>query len=165
MKSKRRLFFTLFVLIGSLVALTRLSNDGNALVYANGTTQEKILVSVSNSTWTDDVLYTLNPDGSGQASLFDFHSHPKHTAGRILQPCVAADGGAIYFSSDNAYAYTPASRNLFRIASDGSWWDQITPGPNSGSWNQPYLCRRPGADDAFQDQGERRWQPGPKLDR
>jgi hypothetical protein len=104
---------------------------------STGDLQEKILVPISNDTATDDTLYSLNPDGSGLTKLFDFHNHPKHTTGHILQPRIAPDGGAIYFSSDHAYVYTPASRNLFRIAPDGSWCDQITPGPNSGLWNQP----------------------------
>ncbi len=26
------------------------------------------------------------------------------------------------------------------MAADGSWWEQITPGPNSGRWNQPCPC-------------------------
>jgi hypothetical protein len=99
--------------------------------------QEKIIVSISNNARNDDTLYTLNPDGGELTKLFDFHSHPKDTSGLILQPRIAPDGGIIYFSSDNAHFYTPASRNLFRIASDGSWWDQITLGPNSGLWDQP----------------------------
>jgi len=43
----------------------------------------------------------------------------------------------VYFSSDNCYVYTPARRNVFRIASDGSWVEQITPGPASGLWGLP----------------------------
>ena len=105
---------------------------------ANSAHEEKIVVTIANdATGTDYTLYTLQPNGSGQTALFDFHSHPQDTTAGIWQPRVAPDGATIYFSSDNAYLFTPASRNLFRIASDGSWWDQITPDANSGQWNQP----------------------------
>ena len=135
MKSRQQKTFALAVTLAGLLALAWLPGDGGIAMGANGTTQEKIIVSISNDTWTDDTLYTMNPSGGGLTKLFDFHSHPKDTTGRIFQPRVAPDGSAIYSSSDNAYLYTPASRNLFRIASDGSWWDQITPDSNSGRWN------------------------------
>jgi hypothetical protein len=100
--------------------------------------KEKILVSVSSSDpRPDSTLYTLDPAGTEQAELFSFHDHPQHKAGSIWQPRIAPDGGTIYFSSDHAYAYTPARCNLFRIGADGSWQEQITPGPNSGRWDQP----------------------------
>lgn len=137
MKSRQQKTFALAAILAGLLMLAWLPGNGGASMDANGTTQEKIIVSISNDTWTDDTLYTMNPSGGGLTKLFDFHSHPKDTTGRIFQPRVAPDGSAIYSSSDNAYLYTPASRNLFRIASDGSWWDQITPDSNSGRWNQP----------------------------
>ena len=127
-------FFNLcaFTIFATLLALS-----GGRLARATPQAEEKIIVSIANAAWDDDTLYTLNPDGSGQTKLFDFHSHPKDPSARIFQPRVAPGGDSIYFSSDNAYLYTPASRNLFRIASNGSWWDQITPDVNSGLWNQP----------------------------
>lgn len=140
MQGKRTLALLTFTLAGLAPLLFQPADAGSTALSANGEPQSKILVSIADDTWTDDTLYTLEPDGSGQTRLFDFHSHPKHTIGRIWQPRVASDGGSVYFSSDNAYAYTPASRNLFRIAADGSWWDQITPGPNSGRWDQPCPC-------------------------
>lgn len=119
------------ILVICLVWLTR------GVVFGQG----KILVSVSNNnTFTDDSLYIMNPDGSGQRKLFDFHRHPKHNSGRILFPRVSRDGRYIYFSSDNSFAYTPAGRNLFRIPVNGSRWEQITPGPHSGKWNMPCPC-------------------------
>ena len=127
-------FLTICTLI-IFAALLTLS--GGRPTCATPRAEEKILVSIANTAWDDDTLYTLNPDGSGQTKLFDFHNHPRDPSARIWQPRVAPGGGSIYFSSDNAYLYTPASRNLFRIASDGSWWDQITPDVNSGLWNQP----------------------------
>jgi Tol biopolymer transport system component len=102
------------------------------------TSEEKIVISIANdAAGSDYTLYTVNPDGSGQAQLFDFHSHPQDVTGGIWQPRISPDGAHIYFSSDNAYLFTPAARNLFRITSDGSTWNQITPDVNSGKWNQP----------------------------
>jgi hypothetical protein len=82
----------------------------------------------------------MNPDGSAKARLFDFHNHPRDATARIYDLRVAPDGSAIYFSSDHACYWTPADYNLFRIAPDGSWHDQITPGPQSGLWDQPCPC-------------------------
>jgi hypothetical protein len=131
---------TLIVLAG-LILCYGLTGNGGAIVSAKETAQEKILVAVGASGGApDSTLYTLNPDGSGQACLFDFHAHPKDTTGGIWNPRIAPAGDAIYFASDNAYLYTPASRNLFRVGADGSWWEQLTPGPNSGRWNQPCPC-------------------------
>jgi hypothetical protein len=121
-----------------LLTLASLATSGTRPASAAGQATEKILVSIANDdTWLADTLYTLNPDGSGQTKLFDFQNHPHDSMGRIWQPRVAPDGATIYFSSSNAKFWTPASRNLFRIAADGSWWDQITPDPNSGLWDQP----------------------------
>lgn len=105
------------------------------------TGRETILVSIAaDGKFIDDTLYTMNPDGSGSAPLFNFHNHPRHNQGRILQPRIAADGKTIYFSSDNSYAYTPANRNIFRITSNGTYFEQLTPGPNSGKWGAPCPC-------------------------
>jgi hypothetical protein len=130
-------FFRFTILAALLTLVIPLALGGGRTARAAAQAEEKILVSISDESWNDDTLYTLNPDGSGQTLLFDFHSHPKDPAARIYQPRVAPGGGSIYFSSNAAYLYTPARRNLFRIASDGSWWDQITPDSNSGLWNQP----------------------------
>lgn len=101
-------------------------------------TNEKILVSISSSELlSNDTLYTLNPDGGDLARLFDFRNHPRHDRGGIWQPRIASGGDAVYFCSDHAYLYTPATRNLFRITADGRHLQQITPGPNSGRWDQP----------------------------
>lgn len=106
-----------------------------------GSAQEKIIVSISNNTTsTDDTLYIMNPNGTGATPLFNFHKHPKHNQGLIVYPRVSTDGKSIYFASDNAYAYTPASRNIFRISADGKKWEQLTPGPNSGKWHTPCPC-------------------------
>jgi hypothetical protein len=121
-----------FFLLSFLIALSMGS------VHALGS--EKILVSLANANGNDSVLWVMNPDGSGSKQLFNFHRHPRHNQGLILQPRIAPGGGFIYFSSDNAYAYTPASRNLFRITADGSRWEQLTPGPNSGKWGAPCPC-------------------------
>jgi hypothetical protein len=138
MRNGRQKTFALTVVLACLLVLGWLPGEGDASMIANGAAQEKIIVSISSGAVTpDDTLYTLNPDGSGKTKLFDFQGHPKDTEAGMWHLRVAPDGSAIYFSSDNAYLWTSASRNLFRIASDGSWWDQITPGPNSGQWNQP----------------------------
>ncbi len=147
MKRSRKLLAPLLVLF-VLVLLGGLAKGGTATVSASaiGTaqtdaTQEKILVAIGASGGLpDSALYTLNPDGSGQTPLFDFHSHPKDTTGGIWHPRIEPGGGAVTFSSDNAYLFTPASRNLFRVGTDGSWETQITPGPNSGRWNQSCPC-------------------------
>jgi len=136
---KQRRILILIVSLVSLLTLTGLPGSTSAsMKIGPAATQEKILVSIANdTTGSDHTLYTLNPDGGGQTTLFNFHSHPEDTTASIWQPRIAPDGATIYFSSDNAYLFTPASRNLFRIASDGSWWDQITPDIYSGKWNQP----------------------------
>lgn len=129
------------MLLTGFLAFSLKAGAGGEPVNGIAATQEKILVSIgSGGGPADSTLYTLNPDGSGQARLFDFHAHPRDTTGGIWNPRVAPTGDAIYFASDSAYLYTPASRNLFRVAADGSWWEQITPGPNSGRWNQPCPC-------------------------
>lgn len=139
MKSKQHKALALVVTLGGLLALMWLpANEGKAMG-ADGTSQEKIVVSIANDL-TDDTLYTINPDGSGKARLFDFHNHSHDAAGRIYDLRVAPDGRVIYFSSDHACYWTPADYNLVRIASDGSWHDQITPGPQSGLWEQPCPC-------------------------
>jgi hypothetical protein len=100
--------------------------------------REKILVSISNGdALPDDALYSMNPDGSGQTRPFDFHAQPVYQTGGIWQPRIAPDGGSIYFRSDHGHIHTPASSNLFCITADGSECEQLTPGPNSGRWNQP----------------------------
>lgn len=140
MKDPRAFLVTLILLAGLVFALG-LSREGGAAVAATGATQEKILVSIGASGGVpDSTLYTLNPDGSGQTRLFDFHNHPRDTSGGIWHPRIEPGGGAVTFSSDSAYLFTPASRNLFRVGTDASWWAQITPGPNSGRWDQPCPC-------------------------
>jgi hypothetical protein len=100
--------------------------------------EEKILVSISSGdALPDDTLYIMDPDGNGQARLFDFHGQPMHQTGGIWQLRIASDRRSIYFCSDHGYIHTPASSNLFRIAADGNRCEQLTPGPNSGRWNQP----------------------------
>jgi len=126
------------VVMVSLLTFVGLAGGTSASMTAStAPPQERILISIANDLWTDDTLYTLTTNGSGQTRLFDFHNHSQDADGRIWQPRVAPDGVTIHFSSDSGYLWTPASRNLFRIASDGTWWDQITPDVNSGQWNQP----------------------------
>ncbi|MCD4669899.1 MAG: hypothetical protein K8S14_05590, partial [Actinomycetia bacterium] len=135
---KQRRILILVVSLVSLLTLTGLPGSTSASMKTSlVATQEKIVVSIADTTGSDHTLYTLNPDGSGQTALFNFHSHPQDITASIWQPRIAPDSTTIYFNSDNAYLFTPASRNLFRIASDGSWWDQITPDVYSGKWNQP----------------------------
>jgi hypothetical protein len=113
-----RMFVALLVLAPSLAAAP--------------VTVERLLVSIGDALGVDDTLVSLAPDGTDRQPLFDFHEHPKHTTGRVLTPRIAPDGQHIYFCSDHAFVYTPASRNLFRIRADGSGLQQLTPGPCSG---------------------------------
>ncbi len=141
MRIRRQPASILVMALAGLLALLWLPASGGVSMPTNGMTQEKILIAVGASGGVpDSTLYTLNPDGSGQTRLFDFRGHPKDTTGGIWNPRIGSGGGAVYFASDNAYLFTPASRNLFRVAADGSWWEQLTPGPNSGRWNQPCPC-------------------------
>jgi len=131
----RRLTAIIFMLTLLLLALHSPYGE-----FARASTNEKIFVAIdAGKALPEATLYTLNPDGSGKTRLFDFRNHPKDSNGGMWD-LRQGTGGAIYFASDNAYLFTPASRNLFRVAADGSWWDQITPGPNSGLWNQPCPC-------------------------
>lgn len=99
-----------------------------------------VLVSLHDPAAGSDTLIALDP-ATGQARpLFNFAGHPRHKAGLILGPRVDASGKLIYFSSDNSFAYTPFRRNLFAITADGQAWQQITPGANSGRWDQPCPC-------------------------
>lgn len=142
MKSKGQKVIALAAVVAATVAVVILALHGGRMAYAATAREEKIIVSLCNDpgTWLDDTLYTLNPDGSDQTALFDFHSHLKDPNGRIFSPRIAPDGNTIVFHSDNAYLFTPADRNIFVIPSDGARWDQITPGPNSGKWNEPCPC-------------------------
>ena len=102
--------------------------------------EEKVFVGIDAGGVSPDAsLYTMNPDGSGKAPLFDFMRHPKDTAAGIWDLRTGADG-QIYFASDNAYLFTPASRNLFCVSADTRELAQITPGPNSGRWDQACPC-------------------------
>ncbi len=96
----------------------------------------KILFSVSDNTQTNSIMYVLEPNTGKVEELFSFKNHPRVNTGTIFDISVSSDGKEIYFSSNNAYAYTPFSSNIFRIASDGSWIDQITPDKNSGYWEK-----------------------------
>ncbi len=62
-----------------------------ASVHALGS--EKILVSLANANGNDSVLWVMNPDGGGSKQLFNFHRHPRHNQGLILQPRIAPGGG------------------------------------------------------------------------
>ena len=141
-----RIFQT--ILAAAVIALLTLSwtaNPTNQSALAEGggvaVTGEKILVSLSNNAtnWNDDTLYAINPsDGGGQTKVYDFHnfSNTHYQTGEIWAPRVSADGKQIYFHSTHTYLFTPAGRNAFRVASDGSGIDQITPGEKSGIWGQ-----------------------------
>jgi len=132
-----------FILLLAPISLLLLAwPQAESLTTASGLgAQERILVAIdAGGSLPDTTIYVLNPDGSGKARLFDFHSQPKDTRGGVWGLRVA--GNAIYFHSDHANLYTPASRNLFRIPADGRWLDQITPGPHAGDWNQPCPCGR-----------------------
>lgn len=137
------LLIALFILItvGISVVATQQAVPANAAAPHNNSAQatEKIIVALANetTTWADATFYTINPqDGSDKTPLFDFHSQSKLTTGELYAPRMSADGKYIYFHSQHAYIYTPARRNLFRIATQANTLDQITPGPNSGMWGQ-----------------------------
>lgn len=101
---------------------------------------EKIVVSVTNATQTDDVLYLVNADGTGQQVFFSFRNHPKFKNGRILDLAVDRASGRILFSSDHAYLFTPAGFNIFSLSADGRQLKQLTPGPYSGKWDGKCPC-------------------------
>ncbi|RME84993.1 MAG: hypothetical protein D6775_04040, partial [Caldilineae bacterium] len=123
-----------------LIALIIWPLTGQAVVMsAENSVQEKIFMAVdAGGSLADATIYALNPDGSGQAPIFDFHGQPKDPRGGVWGLRLVGD--ELYFHSDHADLYTPASRNLFRIPIDGAWLDQITPGPHAGDWNQPCPC-------------------------
>jgi hypothetical protein len=100
--------------------------------------EDVIFVSVSQDTptWTNDGLYTIKPDGSNSAGFFDFSGQPRIKSGRIMGLRQSLDKKHLYFHSNHAYIYTPASRNLFRMELASRSLDQITPGPNSGEFGK-----------------------------
>jgi broad specificity phosphatase PhoE len=58
------------IVLAGLLLCHGLPGDGGVMVSANGTAQEKILVAVGASgSVPDSTLYTLNPDGSGSATV------------------------------------------------------------------------------------------------
>ena len=125
----RKLSFLLSILLMIFTVTT--------IVYANS---EKIILSVTDASDVSDMnneLYIMNSDGGNIQKLFSFKNHPKVQIGSIYDLHISQDGKTIFFSSDNAFVYTPVSTNIFRIASDGSWIDQITPDENSGYWDKP----------------------------
>ena len=98
----------------------------------------KIFVSLAGdtTTWSNDSLFIINPDGTGKTKIFDFSGNTHAPSGSIVHPRIG-NSGQVFFSSNNAYLWTPARRNLFRISVDGAGRDQITPDRNSGLWDQP----------------------------
>ncbi len=102
--------------------------------------KEVIIFSLTDPVKDDGKLFIMNPQGGKTQEIFSFHTHPKIRKGSIYTPRIAKDGKTIYFSSDNAFAYTPFRANIFRVASDGSWVDQITPNSNSGRWDVGCPC-------------------------
>ncbi|MBN1483361.1 MAG: carboxypeptidase regulatory-like domain-containing protein [Chloroflexia bacterium] len=101
---------------------------------------ESIIFALADADNNSATLYTMHPDGSGAAELFSFAGHPRDPTGLIWHPRLAADGRSLYFSSDHAYLYTPAGRNIFCLDLEQKRCEQLTPGPHSGRWDQggPY---------------------------
>lgn len=131
--SKLNVLFKFFAIAG-IFLLSGFLFAGTAL------SEEKIIYSILNASGDTSTLYTMNPDAANQQKLFSFESNPKDTQGKINNLFITHDGKSIYFNSNNNYLYTPARNNIFRISSDGTQSEQITPGPNSGKWNQPCPC-------------------------
>jgi hypothetical protein len=84
-------------------------------------------------------IFMMEPDGTGQKRIFDFKWNMFDSTGHIFDIAVDSSGKKMFFSSDNAHMWTPLSRNIFAIRSDGSGFDQLTPLPESGNWNE--VCR------------------------
>ncbi len=101
---------------------------------------EKIVFSLTDPVKQDSAIFIMDPEGAKVEKIFDFYLHPKHPTGSIYDVRLSGDGRMIYFSSNNAFAYTPFSTNIFRVTSDGSWIDQITPDSNSGKWEEGCPC-------------------------
>lgn len=99
-----------------------------------------ILISMHDAPKRTDILVAMDPATGNSWPVYNFSGHPRHKSGLIMSPRVDASGQQIFFSSDNSFAYTPFRRNLFRITTDGRGWQQITPGVNSGRWDQPCPC-------------------------
>ncbi len=125
--------FFLFPFIAGIVMLSSIS--AGSPVWGD---EGKIFVSLAwnTTTWSNDSLFFIDPDGSGKTKIFDFSGNVQAPSGSIMHPRVG-NSGQIFFSSDNAYLWTPARLNLFRVSVDGTGRDQITPDMNSGLWNQP----------------------------
>ena len=134
----KKLFISFFIIV---LAASFFSSPTaqEAIVSAKSNAQETIFVAIdAGGGLADAAIYAMNPDGGGKRPIFDFHGQPKDARGGVWG--LRLVGNELYFHSDHANLYTPASRNLFRIPADGSWLDQITPGPHAGDWNQPCPC-------------------------
>ena len=127
-----------WVCVGAMILLLALASGQHLATALEPEATETIFVSISQDapTWTNDRLYTLNPDGSDLTAYFDFSGQPNLTTGRILGLNQGNDEQHVYFHSTHAFIYTPAGRNVFRYAHGAKMLEQITPGPNSGDFSQ-----------------------------
>ena len=130
----------IFSIVGAgTIFLIVISVSGHTMVTAlESNTNELIFVSLSQDApiWTDDQLYSIQPDGSDLTAYFDFSGQPNLKTGRILGLNQGNDEKHVYFHSTHAFIYTPAGRNVFRYAHGSKTLDQISPGPNSGDFSQ-----------------------------
>lgn len=85
-------------------------------------------------------LYTMNPDGSQLTPLFDFSKHPVSPNAKIFNLRMTPDNKHLLFDSNHANLYTPTDYNLFRLNLKNRTARQLTPGPNSGEFNQSCPC-------------------------
>ncbi len=98
-----------------------------------GSTEQNILYSIQDSTLSGSI-YLMDENGANSKKIFDFSQHPKFTTGLMLD--LYSNGGKIYFTSDNGFAYGPARYNIFEAKIESYSFNQITPGENSGVWGK-----------------------------
>ncbi len=93
--------------------------------------EEAILVSteIEGGNW---VLLKMNPDGTGEETIFSFEGLPSSESGDIKYIEISPDGQWIAMDSDHDHSHAPSNRNIFLIDSDVTGWMMDRPAQSPG---------------------------------
>ncbi len=79
----KKLFISLFIIVLA-VSFFSSPTAQEAVVSAKSSAREKIFVAIdAGGSLPDATIYALDPNGSGQTAIFDFHSQPKDARGGV----------------------------------------------------------------------------------